>query len=124
MTRDPIAILTARITDLNLQILQLTRRIEALEEKGDDEEASQDELTCQRLCIVDEEGTERIKLEVDEDDNATVEFCDPDGTRRIFCGAFTDGEAYTHWADAQGDPVLIVRCTADGAGTFEEPKDE
>lgn len=123
MTRDPIATLTARITDLNFQILQLTRRIEALEEERIDEGASSDQVTCQRLCIIDDAGTERITLEVDADDNATIEFCDPDGTRRVFGGAFTDGEAYTHWADAQGDPVLIVRCTADGAGTFEEPKD-
>jgi hypothetical protein len=134
MTRDPIATLTARITDLNFQILQLTRRIEALEEKGDDEKPARrrpkdtgtkklDEITCRRLCVVDEEGTERITLEVDKDDNATVEIFEADGTSRILCGAFADGEAYMTCADGNGDSVIAARCTSEGVGTLEMPED-
>ena len=134
MTRDPIATLTARITDLNFQILQLTRRIEALEEKGDDDKPARkrpketatkklDEIICRRLRVVDEDGTERIALEVDEDDNATVEIFDADGTSRILCGAFADGEAYMTCADGNGDSVIAARCSSEGVGTLQMPED-
>lgn len=134
MTRDPIATLTARITDLNFQILQLTRRIEALEEEGDNQRPARrspkdtsaknlDEITCRRLCVMDGEGTERITLEVDKDDNATVEIFDADGTSRILYGAFADGEAYMTCADGNGDSVIRARCTAEGVGTLEMPED-
>jgi len=136
MIRDPIETLNSRITDLNFQILLLTRRLEELESgtatvrprgRGIQTrevipEARFEEVTCRSLRVVDEDGRERVVIEVDDEDNATIEFMDGDGTRRLLEGAFADGEAYTGWHDASGEAVISARCDAEGAAAFETPE--
>ena len=118
MNRDPIESLRGLITDLNFQIKQLKDRITQLEER----DQTPDEITCRKLVIADDDDTERVIIEVDEDDDATIRFFDADGTPRVIAGAFSDGEAYAHLADSDGDAVVVARCTSDGEGTLDASK--